>query len=84
MARDLWSDLVLAKETAYRSFERLAASASERKWMGEEGLVRYWRTISYDLTPAHLAGLSRFYREARALGLVPGVPAPVFLPGTGR
>ncbi|OGW62982.1 MAG: hypothetical protein A2V83_11025 [Nitrospirae bacterium RBG_16_64_22] len=84
MVRDLWSDLVLAKETAYRSFERLAASAPERTWMGKEGLVRYWRTISYDLTPDHLAGLSRFYREARSAGLVPGVPAPAFLPGTGR
>ncbi|ABQ26018.1 menaquinone biosynthesis protein [Geotalea uraniireducens] len=66
--------LKAAKQLAYDSYESIASDCSEREWMGTEALVDYWRTISYDLTPEHCAGLQRFFRYAAELGILSREP----------
>ncbi|GAB4266793.1 MAG: menaquinone biosynthesis protein [Deferrisomatales bacterium] len=72
--RALYRRLIRARQLAYRSYPEFAREAPEARWMGAEGLLEYWRTISYDLTAWHLEGLRRFAEDARALGLLPRVP----------
>ena len=48
--------------------------APERTWISAKGLIEYWRTISYDLTPKHLQGLRAFYAYAAELSLIDNVP----------
>lgn len=66
--------LLAAKEWAYGSYPAIAAAAPERQWLGEADLIDYWRTISYDLTPAHLEGVRTFYQFAVELGLLTETP----------
>ena len=75
----LCRDLIEAKTLAYASYPQIAASCSEREWMGAEELVDYWRTISYELTPAHLEGARCFFRHAFEMGLIPTLPVLRFL-----
>jgi len=70
----LAADFVQAKGIAYDSYGAIAAQAPEREWIDSGVLVDYWRTISYDLTPAHLEGVRFFYSRAAELGLLPAVP----------
>lgn len=72
--RDLYRRLVAARQVAYRNYPRYSRLAPEAAWLGEDGLRRYWGTISYDLTAWHLAGLARFAAEARAMGLIESEP----------
>lgn len=67
-------DLVAAKNLAYASYPEIAAKCEERAWMGEGDLVDYWRTISYELTDAHLQGARLFFKHAFELGLIPSLP----------
>lgn len=76
--RDFYRKLIAARQTAYRNYPRYSRLAPEASWLGEEGLMRYWGTISYDLTAWHLAGLARFAAEARAMGLIES--EPILLP----
>ncbi|RNC69846.1 MAG: futalosine synthase [Desulfuromonadales bacterium] len=71
----LAADLVQAKQVAYGAYPAIAAEAPEREWIGRELLVDYWRTISYDLTEAHLRGLTLFFTYAVDLGVLTSVPA---------
>ncbi|HBG06365.1 MAG: futalosine synthase [Geobacteraceae bacterium GWC2_58_44] len=70
----LCRDLIAAKKLAYGSYPEIAAGCPEREWLGEEELVQYWRTISYELTPAHLDGARCFFRHAFEMGLIPTLP----------
>jgi chorismate dehydratase len=72
-------DLVAAKQIAYDSYAEIAAGCDEREWLSEGELVEYWRTLSYDLTPAHLEGVSCFFRHAYEMGLIPTLPVLRFL-----
>jgi chorismate dehydratase len=67
-------DLVLAKNLACASYPAIAATCTEREWLGAQGLVDYWRTISYELSPAHLDGVRCFFRHAFEMGLIPTLP----------
>lgn len=58
------SELRNAKDYARRRFSSIAKDAPHRKWFTEEELVRYWTTISYDLTEKHLEGLELFEKYA--------------------
>jgi chorismate dehydratase len=58
--KTLQRQLKCSLELAFASLPRLAAATPEREWMGETGLVDYWRSMSYELGNAHLDGL-RFY-----------------------
>lgn len=68
-----------AKRDALETLERLAAECSERSWMGEEELLSYWRTISYDLTPSHIEGVKLFFRYAFEMGILEEEPVLRFL-----
>ncbi len=67
-------DLVAAKTLAYASYPEIAAGCPEREWLAVPALVDYWRTISYELTPAHLEGARCFFRHAFEMGLIPTLP----------
>ena len=67
-------DLIAAKKLACASYPEIAAGCREREWMSVEELVDYWRTISYELTPAHLEGARCFFRHAYEMGLIPTLP----------
>ena len=71
-------DLILAKKLACASYPAIAATCGEREWLGVEDLVDYWRTISYELTPAHLDGVRCFFRHAFEMGLIPTLPVMRF------
>ena len=77
----LCRDLISAKKIAYRSYPEIAAGCPEREWLGVEELVDYWRTISYELTPAHLEGANCFFRHAFEMGLIPTLPVMRFFDG---
>lgn len=77
-ARRLSAELIRAKRIAYDSYPEIADGAPERSWCQRDLLVDYWRTISYDLTEAHIEGLKSFYRFAAELGLV-AAPAEISL-----
>jgi chorismate dehydratase len=70
----LVAQLLAAKRLAYDSYGTIAGRSAEREWMGEEALIDYWRTISYDLTPRHLEGVATFFRYAKELQLLPAEP----------
>lgn len=72
-------DLVSAKRIAYESYAEIAAGCVERQWLAESELVEYWRTLSYDLTPAHIEGVSCFFRHAYEMRLIPTLPVLRFL-----
>ena len=56
------------------SYPEIAAGCPERHWLGADELVDYWRTISYELTAAHLEGARCFFRHAFEMGLIPTLP----------
>jgi chorismate dehydratase len=70
----LCRDLIAAKKLACASYPEIAAACREREWLGVAELVDYWRTISYELTPAHLDGARCFFRHAFEMGLIPTLP----------
>lgn len=70
----LCRDLIAAKKLACASYPEIAATCREREWIGVRELVDYWRTISYELTPAHLEGARCFFRHAFEMGLIPTLP----------
>lgn len=78
----LLSQLREAKRIAYDSYEAIAATCEEERWMGRERLVDYWRCISYDLTPFHLQGVKEFFRHAAEMGILPREPAIRLFPET--
>jgi len=78
----LCRQLIAAKKLAYASYPEIAASCPEREWLAASDLVDYWRTISYELTPAHLDGARCFFRHAFELGLIPSLPVLRFFDET--
>ncbi len=72
--RCLLADLLAAKQRALGSYEEIAENSQESTWMDRKELVDYWRTISYDLTPAHRQGVARFFQDAAELGILPAAP----------
>lgn len=70
----LLRQLASARTRAFASLEAMAAKTPERAWMGEGGLVEYWRRMSYDLDERHLAGLERFFALCVEHGLLPSMP----------
>lgn len=76
----LWQ-LASARTRAFASLEAVAAATPERLWMGEAGLVEYWRCMSYELDEHHLAGLRHFFALAVKHGLLPELPELRFFAG---
>ena len=70
----LAGDLISAKKLACASYPEIAAGCREREWLGVDDLVDYWRTISYELTPAHIDGVRCFFQHTFEMGLIPTLP----------
>lgn len=71
-----------AKEIAVSSLDRIAEKCSERTWMDLAELVFYWKTISYDLSARHVAGIRAFFRGATEVGLLAMEPEISFFSGS--
>jgi chorismate dehydratase len=56
----LSSDLIKANKYAQKQFPLIAKKTSQKEWLTEEGLVNYWKKISYNLTEKHMEGLRLF------------------------
>ena len=70
-----------ARARAFASLEAVAATTPERLWMGEGGLIDYWRCMSYELDEQHLAGLRLFFALAVKHGLLTAAPEIRFFAG---
>jgi chorismate dehydratase len=75
------SRLLSAKQYSVLKFVEIAETLKEIDWTTREFVINYWRGISYDLTPQHIAGLQLFYRYAAETGLIEGVPEINLLEG---
>jgi chorismate dehydratase len=67
LIKRLSSDLVKAKKYASENRRLIARDAPQRKWIGEEELVNYWKTISYDFTEKHVEGLNLFEKYVKKI-----------------
>lgn len=76
--RQFLAQLDRSRSQARNSFDKMAMVAPEREWMGEKGLVEYWRQVSYELDPRHIEGLRCFYYLLEKHGLIDHVPDIVF------
>jgi len=79
LARRFAADIAKARVVAESSFEAIARVSPERIWLGEQGLLDYWRAMSYGLGDAHVKGLSLFFDMAAELNEAPANPALRFL-----
>jgi len=71
--QSLYSSLCYSKKIAATRFEVIASTCNE-EWMSPDGMVEYWKTISYDLTCQHLAGVKTFFRYAAESGFIDHEP----------
>lgn len=71
--------LVAAKTAAAEDFGRIAGLLEGNDWTNREFLIKYWETISYDLTPCHLEGLRLYFRYAAECGIIDREPILKFL-----
>ena len=67
LVKKLALDLTNAKEYASKRLSLIAKKAPQKKWLGEKGLVNYWKGISYDFTDRHMEGLRLFEKYALKL-----------------
>ncbi len=79
LLNQLSQDLMAAKSRARGELPSLVGKISKRHWISQKDLISYWKGISYDLTPSHIAGLRTFYRLAREVGVISRVPSLRFL-----
>jgi len=63
-------DLNRAKSSALNRMETVAASCPLKNMLSEEGLLSYWKKISYDFSDEHKKGLALFNAYAKELGLI--------------
>lgn len=71
--QNLYSRLCYSKKIAGTRFEFIASNCNE-DWMSPDGMVEYWKTISYDLTSQHLEGVQTFFRYAAESGFIDHEP----------
>lgn len=50
------------------------------EWYGTDELISYWQTISYDLGPPEIEGVTLFYQYAAELCIIEQAPDLAFLP----
>ena len=68
--RKFIDDLNRAKTSALNSMETVAASCPLKNMLSEEGLISYWKKISYDFSDEHRKGLALFSAYLKELGLI--------------
>ena len=71
---DFRRQLDQALQLAFADLEVLASAAPPDSPLAPAELVEYWRTVSYQLTPAHLDGLKKFFVLCCRHGLLNEVP----------
>ena len=71
--------LIAAKHAAVADFGRIAGELEGNNWTNRELLIKYWRTISYDLSLSHIDGLSLYFRYAAECGILGHPPSLRFL-----
>jgi len=64
------NDLLVARQYALSHLEDIVVESPLSKIIGTEGLVSYWRLISYCLDERHLMGLELFGKYASEIGLL--------------
>lgn len=79
--RLLQQQLAQSRQQAFADLSLVAAQTPERQWMGEAALVDYWRTMSYDLTRQHQAGLQLYFALCVRHGLLKEEPVLRFFTG---
>ncbi|NMC73368.1 MAG: menaquinone biosynthesis protein [Geobacteraceae bacterium] len=72
-----------AKRIAVSSLESIGENCSERGWMDREDLIRYWESISYDLSARHIDGVTAFFRGAMEVGILTKEPEIRFFDASG-
>jgi len=59
-----------AKTSALNSLDTIAASCPLKDTLSEDGLISYWKKMSYDFNDEHRKGLELFRAYAKELGLI--------------
>ena len=77
-ASGLKRDLLLARDKSMKEYGNIALAAPESAWMGADGLVSYWRAMSYRLEDSHIEGLMRYLGYAKQVDEIPAVPVLKF------
>lgn len=73
--------LEASRTRTFANLQRVAATAAEREWMGEERLVNYWSCVSYAFGPAHMEGLRCYYALLEKYGEIETAPELAFFNG---
>ncbi len=63
-----------ARRLAPSRFEEIAGEAAGTLGIARDDLLHYWHTIAYDLNAEKIVSLTRFFRDAERLGLIPAAP----------
>ena len=66
--------LLAAKYKSLESFDKIAEICKVNTGLSRNVLMNYWRTISYDLTSEHIAGLRLFFKSAYECSLIDAEP----------
>lgn len=74
-----YKDLLLSKNEAYINLKKIARDIKCYNNIDSERLIKYWKTISYDLGRKHIDGLLEFYKYAEKTGVIKRAPELNFL-----
>lgn len=74
-----YKDLLASKKEAYKDLVNIVDDVKIYNNIGSEMLIRYWKTISYDLTRKHIEGLLEFYNYSKIENIIKKVPELNFL-----
>ncbi len=69
-----YKDLLSSRSEAYKNLANIANDVNLYNNIGSERLIRYWKTISYDLTKKHIEGLLEFYNYSKIENIIKKVP----------
>ena len=68
-----------SRAKAFLALEEVVQNSAEVTWMGEERLLHYLTSVSYDLDPLHIEGLTCFYTLLEKHGLIETAPEVEFI-----
>lgn len=74
LVSQFYKDLLASKKDAYKDLVNIADDIKAYNNIGTERLIRYWQTISYDLTRKHIEGLLEFYNYSKIENIIKKVP----------
>ena len=74
LVSQFYKDLLASKKEAYNELVNIANNIDAHNNIGHERLIKYWQTISYDLTRKHIEGLLEFYNYSKIENIIKKVP----------